>query len=124
MYAFVGFDIAKDNRMLKNSELEINLDNFIDMQRKWRHPYTNKAYDSLAYIAGMVVHPFYKNMKYKINHNEDHKLWGISPLPDYLIEYATIDAYATYQSWKKIDMVKKVQCKLNYKKEFGRFYGY
>ena len=31
---------------------------------------------------------------------------GISPLPDYLIEYAAIDAYATYESWKKIDNIK------------------
>ncbi|KAF7030727.1 hypothetical protein CFC21_042198 [Triticum aestivum] len=39
------------------------------------------------------------------NKKEDHNLWGISPLPNYLIEYTTIDVYATYKSWKIIDNI-------------------
>ena len=61
-----------------------------------------KYYDSLADVAGGVIHPFYEGMKKKMN-RADRKLWGISPLPDNLITYAGTDAYATYKSWKTID---------------------
>ena len=43
-------------------------------------------------------------MKKKMK-REDHKLWGTSPLPDNLIEYAGVDAYATYKSWFIIDYI-------------------
>ncbi|XBI54410.1 hypothetical protein VPH35_036448 [Triticum aestivum] len=90
--SFIGVDV-------------INPNNFIDMQRKWKVPTTNKYYDSLADVAGSVIHPFYNGMKKKMEKKEDHKLWGNSPLPDNLIEYAGIDAYAMYKSWKTIDNI-------------------
>ena len=40
-----------------------------------------------------------------IDKEEDRKLWGISPLPDKLIEYAGIDVYAMYKSWKIINNI-------------------
>ena len=89
--------------MLNKSGLEINPNNFIDMQRKWKYPKTSKYYDSLADVAGGVIHPFYSGMK-KMDKGE-HKLWGTSLLPDNLITYAGIDAYATYKSWKTIDNI-------------------
>ena len=94
--------------MLKMSGLEINPEKYIDIQKNYRVPYAGrkKQYDSLADVAASVIHPFYQNMKKKINRTEDHKLWGISPLPDYLIEYAAKDAYATYKAWKIIDNIK------------------
>ncbi|KAM3299764.1 hypothetical protein ACQJBY_040990 [Aegilops geniculata] len=104
LYTFVGFSIGGDKRMLQESGLEINPNNFIDMQRKWKDPKTSKYYDSLADVAGGVIHPFYEGMKKKMN-RADHKLWGNSPLPDNLITYAGIDAYATYKSWKTIDNI-------------------
>ncbi|XP_073362155.1 uncharacterized protein [Aegilops tauschii subsp. strangulata] len=79
--------IGGDKRMLDKSGLEINPNNFIDMQRKWKDPNTNKYYDSLADVAGGVIHPFYEDMKKKMDKAE-HKLWGTSPLPDNLITYA------------------------------------
>ncbi|KAE8771165.1 hypothetical protein D1007_56992 [Hordeum vulgare] len=124
MYTFVDFYITRDKLMLKNSGLEINPENFIDMQKKWRHPYIDKPYDSLADVASMVVHLFYKHMKQKINRNEDHKLWGIAPLPDHLIQYAAIDAYATYKVWTAIDIVIKGFYRLNYDEKFGTVYDY
>ncbi|KAI5005346.1 hypothetical protein ZWY2020_032589 [Hordeum vulgare] len=124
MYTFVGFDITRDKLKLKNSGLEINPEKFIDMQKKWRHPYIDKPYDSLADVASMVVHPFCKHMKQKINRNEDHKLWGIAPLPDHLIQYGAIDAYATYKAWKTIDIVIKGLYRLNYDEKFGTVYNY
>ncbi|KAI5001131.1 hypothetical protein ZWY2020_011090 [Hordeum vulgare] len=119
MYTFVGFDIARDKVMLSNSGLEINPEKFIDMQKKWRHPYTDKSYDSLADVASKVIHPFYKHMKQKLNRNEDHKLWGIAPLLDYLIQYVAIDAYATYNAWATIDIVINGLYMLNYDEKFG-----
>ena len=87
--------------MLDKSGLEINPNNFIYMQRKWKDPKTDKYYDSLADDAGSVIHPFYSGMKKKMD-KADNKLWGTSPLPDNFITYAGIDAYATYKSWKTI----------------------
>ncbi|KAF7028626.1 hypothetical protein CFC21_040511 [Triticum aestivum] len=104
LYTFVGFSIGGDKRMLEKSGLEINPNNFIDMQRKWKDPKTDKYYDSLADVAGGVIHPVYEGMKKKMN-REDHKLWGNSPLPDNLITYTGIDAYTTYKSWKTIDNI-------------------
>ena len=107
-YTFAGFSIEGDKEMLRRSGLEINPDKYIDIQHKWTVPFKGrKRYHSLADVAGSVIHPFYKQMKDKIDRVEDHKLWGISPLPNYLIEYAAIDAYATYESWKRIENIKE-----------------
>ncbi|XBJ00809.1 hypothetical protein VPH35_020613 [Triticum aestivum] len=105
LYTFVGFSIGGDKRMLNKSGLEINPNNFIDMQHKWKDPHTSKYFNSLADVAGGVIHTFYKGMKKKIEKKEDHKKWGTSPLPDNLITYAGIDVYATYKSWKTIDNI-------------------
>ncbi|VAH91232.1 unnamed protein product [Triticum turgidum subsp. durum] len=105
LYTFVGFSIGGDKKMLNKSGLEINPNNFIDMQRKWKDPHTSKYFDSLADVAGGVIHPFYNGMKKKIKKKEDHKKWGTSPLPDNLITYAGIDAYTTYKSRKTIDNI-------------------
>ncbi|XBH96724.1 hypothetical protein VPH35_087054 [Triticum aestivum] len=104
LYTFAGFSIEGDKRMLNKSGLEINPNNFIDMQHKWKVSTTRKFYDSLVDVACGVIHPFYKGMK-NIDTREDHKLWGISPLPGNLIEYAGIHAYAMYKSWKIIDNI-------------------
>ncbi|XBH57464.1 hypothetical protein VPH35_079067 [Triticum aestivum] len=108
LFTFAGFSIHNDKQMLKMSGLEINPEKYIDIQKNYRVPYAGrkKQYDSLADVAASVIHPFYQNMKKKINSTEEHKLWGISPLPDYLIEYAAKDAYATYKAWKIIDNIK------------------
>ncbi|KAF7067083.1 hypothetical protein CFC21_073001 [Triticum aestivum] len=96
-------DNTRDKQKLAESGLEINPNNFIDMQRKWKNPKNDKYYDSLADVAGSVIHPFYERMK-KMK-REDHKLWATSPLPDNLITHAGIDAYATYKSWKTMDNI-------------------
>ncbi|XBJ05260.1 hypothetical protein VPH35_024083 [Triticum aestivum] len=106
VFTFAGFSIQNDKDKLKMSGLEINPNKHIDIQRNWRVPYNGKPYDSRADVATSVIHPFYNKKKKKIDKQSDHKLWGVSPLPDYLIEYATIDAYATYKSWRIIDNIK------------------
>ncbi|XP_073358047.1 uncharacterized protein [Aegilops tauschii subsp. strangulata] len=105
LFTFAGFSIEGDKEKLKMSGLEINPNKYIDIQRIWRVPYTGKEYDSLTDVAASVIHPFYKGMKKNIDTQEDHKLWGISPLPDNLIDYAGVDAYATYKSWNMIDNI-------------------
>ena len=105
LFTFAGFSIEGDKEKLKLSGMEINPNKFIDIQRKWRVPYTGKEYDSLTDVAASVIHPFYKGMKNKINRQEDYKLWGTSELPDNLIEYAGVDAYAAYKSWFMIDYI-------------------
>ena len=105
LFTFADFSIESDKEKLNMSGLEINPNKFIDIQRKWRVPYTGKEYDCLTDVAASVIHPFYKGMKKNINTQEEYKLWGTSPLPDNLITYAGIDAYATYKSWKTIDNI-------------------
>ncbi|KAE8778561.1 hypothetical protein D1007_48515 [Hordeum vulgare] len=117
LYTFVGFSIEGDKRMLKESGLEINPNKYIDMQCKWRVTFMGgKRFHSLADVAGSVIHPFYKHMKYKIDREEDHKLWGINPVSDYRIEYAALDAYATYESWKRIEKNQRRSNKFAYVK--------
>ncbi|XBH62667.1 hypothetical protein VPH35_116834 [Triticum aestivum] len=105
LFTFAGFSIESDKEKLKMYGLEINPNKFIDIQRLWRVPYTGKEYDCLTDVAASVIHPFYKGMKKNIDTQEDHKLWGISALPDNLIEYAGVDAYAAYKSWNMIDHI-------------------
>ncbi|XBH90356.1 hypothetical protein VPH35_082050 [Triticum aestivum] len=105
LFTVAGFSIESDKEKLKLSGLEINPNKFIDIQRKWRVPYTGKEYESLTDVAASVIHPFYKGMKKNINMQEDYKLWGTSPLQDNLIEYAGVDAYATYKAWSMIDYI-------------------
>ena len=91
LFTFAGFSIESDKEKLKLFGMEINPNKFIDIQRKWRVPYTGKEYDSLADVAGGVIHPFYDGMKKQMD-RAYHKLWGTSPLPDNLIEYVGVDA--------------------------------
>ena len=101
-YTFVGFAIGGDKSKLKVSGLEINSNNYIDIQVEWRDPYNKKKFDSLADVAGRMIDIHYHDMKKKINHKEDYTLWGFCPLPNKLIKYAAIDAFATYESWRII----------------------
>ncbi|XBJ18462.1 hypothetical protein VPH35_009622 [Triticum aestivum] len=101
-YTFVGFAIEGDKSKLKVSGLEINTDNYIDIQVEWRDPYNKKKFDSLADVAGRMIDIHYHDMKKKINCKEYHILWEFFPLPEKLIKYATIDAFATYESWRII----------------------
>ncbi|XBI78505.1 hypothetical protein VPH35_088186 [Triticum aestivum] len=107
LYTFVGFSIGGDKEKLKLSGLEINPNKFVDMQRKWRVPNNGKKWQSLDEFAASLIHPSYKEMNHKINKKSDHKLWGDSPLPNNLIEYAAKDAYVTYEAWKKIETIKE-----------------
>ncbi|XP_073353749.1 uncharacterized protein [Aegilops tauschii subsp. strangulata] len=64
-YTFVGFAIEVDKSKLKLSGLEINSDNYIDIQVEWRDPYNKKEFDSLADVAGRIIDIHYHDMKKK-----------------------------------------------------------
>ena len=54
-YTFVEFAIEGDKSKLKLSGLEINSDNYIDIQLEWRDPYNKKKFDSLADVSGRMI---------------------------------------------------------------------
>ena len=64
-YTFVGFAIEGDKSKLKVSGLEINSNNYIDIQVEWRDPYNKKKFDSLANVAGRMIDIHYHDMKKK-----------------------------------------------------------
>ncbi|VAH71424.1 unnamed protein product [Triticum turgidum subsp. durum] len=107
LYTFVGFCIGGDKEKLKLSGLEINPDKYVDLQRKWRVPNNGKKWQSLAEFAANLIDPSYSKMKQKIDMIWDHLLWGDSPLPNKLIEFAAKDAYVTFEAWKKTEITKE-----------------
>ena len=62
-YTFVGFAIEGDKSKLKVSGLEINSNNYIDIQVEWRDPYNKKKFDSLADVAGRMIDIHYNDIK-------------------------------------------------------------
>ncbi|XP_020183153.1 uncharacterized protein [Aegilops tauschii subsp. strangulata] len=54
-YTFAGFAIEGEKNKLKLSGLDINSDNYIDIQVEWRDSYNKKKFDSLADVAGRLV---------------------------------------------------------------------
>ncbi|VAH61544.1 hypothetical protein VPH35_044622 [Triticum aestivum] len=65
-YTFIGFAIEGDKGKLKLSGLEINSDNYIDIQVEWRDPYNKKKFDSLADVVGRMIDIHYHDMKKKL----------------------------------------------------------
>ncbi|KAE8810787.1 hypothetical protein D1007_12396 [Hordeum vulgare] len=106
LYTFVSFSIEDDKRMLKESGLEINPDKYIDVHQKWRAPYMGgKRFHSLVDVAGSVIHSFYKHMKYKIDIGKTTINSGGSSHWRITSSSMPIDAYATYESWKRIENI-------------------
>ncbi|VAI87266.1 unnamed protein product [Triticum turgidum subsp. durum] len=85
-YTFAGFAIEGGKNKMKLSGLEINSDNYIDIQVEWRDPYKKKEFDCLDDVASRLIDIHYHDMKNKINRKEDHTLWGFCPLLDKLIK--------------------------------------
>ncbi|XP_073361721.1 uncharacterized protein [Aegilops tauschii subsp. strangulata] len=81
----------------------VNLEvaNFVDIQKEWRVLEATKELDSLADVAGMLIDDYDNNMKKKIT-NEEHARWASLPLSMRHFEYAAKDAYAAYEIWNRI----------------------
>ncbi|XP_020168894.1 uncharacterized protein [Aegilops tauschii subsp. strangulata] len=88
-YTFVGVDINNDEKKLKLVGLVVQ--NFVDIQNMWR----------VADYAGSIIHHSYNKMKDAIT-EDDHHIWAEAPLPLKNIYYASMDAYATYDVYRRL----------------------
>ena len=100
-YTFVGVDINNDEKKLECVGLVVR--NFVDIQSMWRvpDPMTIKAKSALADYAGSIIHHSYNKMKDAIT-KDDHHIWAEAPLPLKNIYYASMDAYATYDVYRRL----------------------
>ncbi|XP_020178869.1 uncharacterized protein [Aegilops tauschii subsp. strangulata] len=100
-YTFVGVDIKNDQKKLKHVGLVVC--NFVDIQNMWRVPdlVTIKPKYGLAYYTGSIIHHSYNKMKDAIT-EDDHHIWAEAPLPLKNIYYASRDAYATYDVYRRL----------------------
>ncbi|XP_020147584.1 uncharacterized protein [Aegilops tauschii subsp. strangulata] len=107
-YTFVGVDINNDEQKLKRVGLVVQ--NYVDIQNMWRvsDPVTIKPKYVLADYAGSIIHHSYNKMKDAIT-EDDHHIWAEAPLPLKNIYYACMDAYATYDVYRRL---------VNFQKEF------
>ena len=76
-YTFVGFSIDGDKTRLERVNLEVA--NFVDIQKEWRVPEATKELDSLGDVSGMLIDDYYNNMKKKIT-DDEHMRWATLPL--------------------------------------------
>ncbi|XP_073360234.1 uncharacterized protein [Aegilops tauschii subsp. strangulata] len=69
----------------------------------WRvpDPVTIKPKYGLADYAGSIIHHSYNKMKDAIR-EDDHHIWTEAPLPLKNIYYASMDAYATYDVYRRL----------------------
>ncbi|XP_073361810.1 uncharacterized protein [Aegilops tauschii subsp. strangulata] len=102
-YTFAGFSIYGDKKRLQRVNLEVA--NFVDIQKEWRVPEATKELDSLGDVSGMLIDDYYNNMKKKIT-DDEHKRWATLPLSTRHIEYAAKDAYAAYEIWNRITLTQ------------------
>ncbi|XBJ01929.1 hypothetical protein VPH35_021445 [Triticum aestivum] len=100
-YTFAGFSIDGDKKRLDRVNLEVA--NFVDIQKEWRVPEATKELDSLGDVSGMLIDDYYNNMKKKIT-DDEHKRWATLPLSRRHIEYAAKDAYTVYEIWNRITL--------------------
>ncbi|XP_073358052.1 uncharacterized protein [Aegilops tauschii subsp. strangulata] len=100
-YTFVGFSIGGDKTRLERVNLEVA--NFVDIQKEWRVPEATKELDYLADVAGLLIDDYYNNMKKKIT-DDEHRRWATLPLTMRHIEYVAKDAYAAYEIWSRITL--------------------
>ncbi|XP_073361055.1 uncharacterized protein [Aegilops tauschii subsp. strangulata] len=102
-YTFAGFSIDGDKTRLERVNLEVA--NFVDIQKEWRVPEATKELDSLGDVSGMLTDDYYNNMKKKIT-DDEHRRWATLPLSMRHIEYAAKDAYAAYEIWNRITLTQ------------------
>ncbi|XP_073360227.1 uncharacterized protein [Aegilops tauschii subsp. strangulata] len=102
-YTFAGFSIDVDKTRLERVNLEVA--NFVDIQKEWKVPEATKELDSLGDVSGMIIDDYYNNMKKKIT-DDEHKHWATLPLSMRHIEYAAKDAYAAYEIWNRITLTQ------------------
>ncbi|KAE8772823.1 hypothetical protein D1007_55081 [Hordeum vulgare] len=93
-YTFDGFCIDSDKTRLERVNLEVT--NFIGIQKEWRVPKATKELHSLADVDGILVDDYYNDMNKKIT-DEEHMRFVSLPLSKRHIEYVAKDAYIVYE---------------------------
>jgi hypothetical protein len=91
------------------SRSRIYISRFKDIQRVWRDPNNKegKRTQGLKDVAGAIIDKYYKNMKDGFGYKE-HQMWvNPPPLPLKHLEYAARDAYATYETYRRLDVVER-----------------
>ncbi|XP_073355109.1 uncharacterized protein [Aegilops tauschii subsp. strangulata] len=102
-YTFAGFSIGGDKTRLERFNLEVA--NFVDIQKEWRVSEATKELDYLADVVVMLIDDYYNNMNKKIT-NEEHARWASLTLSMRHIEYVAKDAYASYEIWNRITLTQ------------------
>ncbi|XP_073353746.1 uncharacterized protein [Aegilops tauschii subsp. strangulata] len=102
-YTFVGFSIDGDKIRLERVNLDVA--NFVDIQKERRVPEATKESDSLGDVSGMLIDDYYNSMKKKVT-DDEHRRWATLPLSMRHIEYAVKDAYAAYEIWNRITLTQ------------------
>ncbi|XP_073353762.1 uncharacterized protein [Aegilops tauschii subsp. strangulata] len=102
-YTFAGFSIDGNKTWLERVNLEVA--NFVDIQKEWTVPEATKELDSLGDVFGMLIDDYYNNMKKKIT-DDEHRRWATLPLSMRHIDYAAKDAYAVYEIWNCITLTQ------------------
>ena len=102
-YTFAGSSIDGDKTKLERVNLEVA--DFVRIQKEWRVPEATKELDSLGDVSGMLIDNYYNNMKKKIT-DDEHKCWATLPLSMRHIEYTAKDAYAAYEIWNRITLTQ------------------
>src|SRR4051812_34050752 len=69
-YIFAGFCIDQDKEKL--SRYNLNIANFIDIQKLWRVPQATKTLDSLGDVSTISIDDYYAYMKSKMTNQEHH----------------------------------------------------
>ncbi|KAI5006613.1 hypothetical protein ZWY2020_033856 [Hordeum vulgare] len=85
--------------------VNLQVANFIGIQKEWRVPEATKGLESLADIAGMLFDDYYNDMKKKFT-NEEHTCWGSLPLSKRNIEYTAKDTYTAYEISNRITLTQ------------------
>ncbi|XP_073362214.1 uncharacterized protein [Aegilops tauschii subsp. strangulata] len=77
--------------------------NFVDIQNMWRvpDPVTIKPKYGLADYTHSIIHHSYNKMQDALT-EDDHHIWAEAPLPLKNIYYASMDAYATYDVYRRL----------------------
>jgi len=80
--------------------MKIPREYYVDLQDEY-FKYTGHERAGMGTMAKRLIDSWYGDMKKKFHHDR-HRMWGVIPLPQMNIEYAAIDAWVSYELYRKI----------------------
>lgn len=106
-YKFAGFSIPTDKNLLYFSDPPLFMMNHIDINDIWRNPdHSSRRKKTIRDVAGVIVDISYKDDDGGLTDN-DHRLWGVAPLSQKHVEYATKKAYLSYEVFRCLDVYER-----------------